>query len=355
MQNEEKYKKILAEYEDRAKVSIKEMIREIPRGFDFEEFQTHVESHCSLGLKYFKKIIRSYVFFHFFFIGLLLTEILAFSLSLTFLSKSALIAFSLAGIVLTAFAYLVILLYFQAKKPEQFIELRNWYLLQCKQTLSKNLGLTEHHLSLAHSAYRFAQHLMKKQSSLYAFLPTHQSLNGLMQKFSDLCHEKDLHKMQEMLLLASIREHIQLIKQAPTDLEAHASLANAYIALSKIYSKESKETHDKFVSATQKAIEEFKILDHYSPHDPWIQAQLASCYHDMHLFEEEIVAYEKILRLCPDDKQVLFRLGVLYFQQGKNAEGLRIYETLKGKGFSRIDELIDYYDAHIIQAYAERS
>jgi len=332
-------------------MSVKEIYSEISRYFDYDRFQKNIESHCSLGLKQFKKIIRSYIFFHLFFLGLLIGEIVAFSLSLTFLSKSALIAFSLAGIILTAFAYLVILFYFQAKKPEQFIELRNWFMLLCKQSLPKNLASSEYHLSLANSAYRFASHLMKHESTLYTLPPVNHSINTLMRKFTNFCHHKDLHKMKEILLLVSITEHIQLIKEAPTDLEAHASLANAYVALSKIYQGDSKEMQEKFKGASEKALQEFKILDHYSPNDPWVQAQLATCYHDLKMFREEILYYENILKLCPEDKQIMFRLGVLYFQQGLNAKGLRIYEELKNMGFSRADEMIDYYDANIKQEY----
>lgn len=161
--------------------------------------------------------------------------------------------------------------------------------------------------------------------------------------------------MKEILFLVSITEHVQLIKETPTNLEAHASLANAYVALSKIYQGESKAMQEKFKTASSKAIQEFKILDHYSPNDPWVQAQLATCFHDLKMFKEEIQYYENILMLCPDDKQIMFRLGVLYFQQGLNAKGLRIYEQLKDMGFSRIDELIDFYDANIKQEYLVNS
>ena len=101
----------------------------------------------------------------------------------------------------------------------------------------------------------------------------------------------------------------------------------------------------------EKAIQEFKIIDHYSPEDPWVHAQLASCYHDLKMHSKEITEYETILKLCPEDKQILFRLGILCFQQGENARGLQIYEQLKEMQFSRADELIDFYDANIKQEY----
>ena len=96
-------------------------------------------------------------------------------------------------------------------------------------------------------------------------------------------------------------------------------------------------------------MQEFQIIDYYSPNDPWVYAQLASCYHDLALYEKEIQAYEIILKLCPNDKEILFRLGILYFQQGMNAQGLQIYEKLKTLQFSRTEELLAFYGANIEQ------
>ena len=324
--------------------------------FSYENFQKIVESFCISGIKQFKKIIRSYIFFHLFFIGFLTIEIALFFLFLTFLCQSAFLAFSLAGIILTGFGYLVLLFYFQTKKPEQFLALRNWFMLLCKKKIPKDLKISEYHLSLANAAYRFASELGLQEAHFYSLPKNMGSLNHLMRKFSTLCLHKDIHKMKEILLLVTINEHLQLIKQTPTDLEAHASLANAYVSLSKLYLQKDikqspKSLREKFVSATEKAIQEFKIMDHYAPNDPWVHAQLASCYHDLQIYKEEIREYETILLFCPNDKEIMFRLGILYFQQGLNAKGLQIYEALKRFNFSRIDELIDFYDANIKQEY----
>ena len=318
--------------------------------FNREGFHKNVESNCHTGIKQFKKIVRSYIFFHLFFLGLLATEVVAFFFFLTFLFQTSLIAFSLAAILLTGFAYLILLFYFQTKKPEQFLELRNFFMLLCKKALPKNILRSEYHLSLANAAYRFASHLSRSEAS-YSLQPQNVgSLNQAMRKITHLCHKSDIKRMKEVLYLVSISEHIQLIKNTPTNLEAHASLANAYVALSRLY-KEQGNNQDKFKAAAEKAIQEFKIIDHFSPKDPWVHAQLASCYHDLKLFKEEIAAYETILELCPEDKQILFRLGILCFQQGENARGLEIYEQLKEMQFTRADELIDFYDANIKQEY----
>lgn len=316
--------------------------------FNHEGFRKNVEAHCLTGLKQFKKIIRSYIFFHLFFLGLLAAEVTAFFVFLTLLFQTSLIAFSLAAILLTGFAYLILLFYFQTKKPEQFLELRNYFMLLCKKGLPKSLLQSEYHLSLANAAYRFAAHLSKQEPNLYQFKPAAISVNHLMRKFTNICHRKDIQRMKEVLFIVSINEHIQLIKNSPTNVEAHASLANTYVALSRLYLNQES---DKFKAAAKKAIQEFKIIDHYSPKDPWVHAQLASCYHDLKMFDDEIKEYELILDLCPEDKQILFRLGILYFQQGENAKGLQIYEKLQEMQFSRADELIDFYDANIKQEY----
>ena len=318
--------------------------------FNHEGFHKNVESNCLTGIKRFKKIVRSYVFFHLFFLGLLASEVIAFFFFLTLLFQTSLIAFSLAAILLTGFVYLILLFYFQTKKPEQFLELRNFFMLLCKKGLPKNILRSEYHLSLANAAYRFAARLGKEEVTVHPLPKKMSSFNQVLRKVTHLCHKNDIKQMKEVLYLVSISEHIQLIKNVPTNLEAHASLANAYVALSRLY-KAQGTAQEKFEVTAEKAIQEFKIIDHYSPEDPWVHAQLASCYHDLKMHKEEITEYETILELCPEDKQILFRLGILCFQRGENARGLQIYEKLKEMQFSRADELIDFYDANVKQEY----
>ena len=202
--------------------------------FNREAFHKNVESHCSTGIKQFKKIVRSYVFFHLFFLGLLAAEVTSFFFFITLLFQTSLIAFSLAAILLTGFAYLILLFYFQTKKPEQFLELRNFFMLLCKKGLPKNILRSEYHLSLANAAYRFAAHLSRNEEAFYPLVQETGSLNQVMRKVTHLCHKNDIKKMKEVLYLVSISEHIQLNKNATTNVDAHASLANAYVALSKL-------------------------------------------------------------------------------------------------------------------------
>ena len=221
-------------------------------------------------------------------------------------------------------------------------------MLLCKEELPKSLIKSEYHLSLANAAYRFSSELGKQKLTFSKIKHKTIALDQLIQKFIKIYQQKDIQKMKEILFIVSINEHVQLIKKTPTNVEAHASLANTYVALSRVY--ENQETQ-KFQAATKKAIQEFKIINYYSPRDPWVHAQLASCYHDLKQFQDEMKEYETILSICPEDKQILFRLGILYFQKGSIAKGLEIYEKLKNLQFSRAEELIDFYDANIKQEY----
>ena len=62
--------------------------------------------------------------------------------------------------------------------------------------------------------------------------------------------------------------------------------------------------------------------------------------------KEEIKEYETILKLCPNDKETLYKLGKLYFEQGLNAKGLQVYEILKNSNYIKAESLIHFYGAY---------
>ena len=153
-----------------------------------------------------------------------------------------------------------------------------------------------------------------------------------------------------------------MIKQLPTDLEAHASLAQAYLLLSRLYLNprklnpdeefpwvpkeyESDEMQNKLARASQRAIEELLIVDSFSPNDPWVHTQLALIYSDLDMADEEIATNEKLIKIAPRDSAILLRLGTLYFQEGHHAKGLTLYEKLLKSDDPRATELIGHYGA----------
>ncbi len=328
--------------------------------FDQQGFQRFVEEELEPFLVGFRRSSRKAVFFHHIFFALFAVESVLFTTFFSILSRSHLVALSFALLFLTVFSYFILRLYWKTRRPEELLNLRSSFLERCRNWMNYQEGVPEHHLGLAQAVSRMASRLQDQEYHFYRLPKGLAPLQLGMQKFSCYWHWEDVHQTRELLLQASIEEHLRLIKCEPTNLEIHASLANAYVLLSALYAKPkvsddddrwtpsgrfSEAMRDRFRTVSGRAIEEFQILRDYAPDDPWIHAQLAYSYHDLQMPEEEIREYETILRIRPDDKETLFKLGVLYFQQGKNGDGLRIYEELRHTQHSKADALIKFYGA----------
>lgn len=297
-------------------------------------------------LKQFKTVTRSYTVFHIIFFSLGLLELVSFILFFSFFTKSSLVAFALAAILLTVFSYFVLLFYYQGKKPEQLFELRKEFMSRSEdpQTkISSSLQLIEQLDNLEYTYYRLPKYFT--------------TLSPLLQKFSCWSHWKDVHQMKELILLSVVDQYIKIVKEKPLDLQSHSSLGDAFIELSKLYTDpgqsrptlwasseyQSSEMKENFTKAAERALTEFHIVKHFAPQNAWVHAKLASIYRSLGRIKEEINEYEAILQLSPNDKEILFRLGVLYFQEAQTAKALEIYEQLKESGDPAAKELISHY------------
>lgn len=316
----------------------------------------------------FDKLMKSYVVFNLLFWALAAIEILLFVGFFTIIAQSAIMAFSLAMIFLTFFSYFILRIYHQAHKPEQLNDLKDDFLEAYKTLLKQEEGPAQHHMALANACCQLANQLHGKEYEFYR-LPRwierlFPSIMPVTDKLSCWVLWHDVYKMKEILLTGAVKENIQLVKCAPTNLEVHTSLANAYVMLSGLYANPKKVEgfdedrwfplerysplmEEKFRQTAERAIEEFKILIDYAPDDPWVHAQLAYSYRDLQMPHEEIHEYETILKINPDDKETLYKLGNLYFEQGLNSKGLRVYEELKRRHYKKADALIKAYGNYI--------
>lgn len=317
--------------------------------FDHKRFKHQVGLFCNQALVHFKKLTKSYIFTHLFFLGILFIEAVALIASLAYLASTPFIATVLSIFLISAFAYTLTIFYFQTKKPEQFLKLHKHFMDLCAKELSKDLKKKEYHLSLANASFSFAAFVEKQEKTFYSLPQVPGIFNKLMAQFTKVYHRKDFFKIKEVFYYSSIHEHIKLIKLDPQDIESHASLANTFTNLAHIYSGKSvfNKNHKLYIKTVKQAISEYKIIEALSPSDPWVFAKLASCYNITGEKELEIAAYEAILKLRPSDQQVLMRLGILYFQINDQAKGLDIYNTLLQQGYSRAKELLDFYDANL--------
>ena len=122
------------------------------------------------------------------------------------------LAFSIAGIFLTAFAYFVLLFYLQAKKPEQLLAVRLAFLEHCELSVSCEKNSADHHRFLSLALYQLIASLKQLEYSYYSLPNSFKTLSPLMKKFSAWCHWKDLYQIKEMLFQTIIQKNIELVK-----------------------------------------------------------------------------------------------------------------------------------------------
>lgn len=316
--------------------------------FDDSSFHYHLPKYYRALLQGFRRLISSTLLFHALFISLLSLEISSLFFTTT---SSSLFALVLALLLLTGFSYTILLFYHtQAKKPGQLHRLKDQFIASCSQhLLTKEPG---HHLFLAEALLKLFAYLQDFESTFYKIPRLFQPFSRIIRRFSARCYRIDVFHMKHLLLTAAIEEHLKQIRSSPTDLEIHASLASSYVFLSRLYReflpfcsprKQQPLFEEKFRSAAQLAIEEFRILNDYAPNDPWVHEQLAAGYQALQMPEEEVREMETLLKLRPQDKEILFQLGMLYFQQGQNAKGLQVYEDLKQSHYRKAEDLIARY------------
>jgi tetratricopeptide (TPR) repeat protein len=312
---------------------------------------------CPPAIAQLRSILRSHFLFNLGFSLLLALEITILFVAMPPFGRSAFVAVAIATGLVTLFSYLVLRLYMNTRKPEQMHRLHAGFLDGCRQLLGYQSGVPAHHLAIAQSATRLAKQLHDQEYRLVRAPKALTSLEPLLSRLSCWLHWTDCHQLREQLLFNAVQEHIEMVKLEPTNLQVHAALANAYVTLSTLYAprptddeerwiprqRQSPQMHERFRATAQKAIEQLKILSAYAPSDPWIHAQLAYSYRDLQMPAEEIRSYERILELSPDDRETLYKLGVLYFQQGRNADGLRAYERLRQVHPKRASDLIKFY------------
>ena len=318
----------------------------------------HLDELSSSTLLAFKQVTKTYALFHILFFCLGCLELAALLLFFAALTQSTFFAFTLAGLLFTSFTYLVLLFYFQAKKPQQLLEVCERCIERCKAVLPKNGW--EMHVEVAHFLEQLFLKMHRQEYTFYPLPESFKTFNLLAKKFSIFAHWKDVYLFRELLSHAIIREYIACIQIKPTDVKIHTGLAIAFLNLARLNldprKKEPSQEHlwicaeynsaemaEKFKKAAERAIEELLILNHYMPKDPWVYSQLASIYADLGLIDKEIAAYEALLHLSPDHLDALFHLGILYFSQGRSAQGLTLYERLQQLNAAKASALLSYY------------
>ncbi len=327
--------------------------------YPIQEYADSIEKEGSLLFSKFRQLLNSYTFFHISFFLIALVEVAILSISIFNYKESVAFIITLGSLILTLFSYFILGYYFQGKKGEQLQELKTQFYQACRKHIIPTLPDDEVHLAIAKCSFQLSSSIGQKR--IYALsLPPFEFVKDFLLKSRFIFHYKDVLMFQELLIQLSLDEYIEVLKSEPTNLAIHTSLANVYMMLSKIYQRVPELSsylsdrifkklglEEKVELAIKSAIEELKILDDLAPNDPWTHAQLACSYHQLERWDEELCEYEILARLRAKDKEILLRLGILYFKLGKTAKGLLTYESLR-----KIDA---QYGGHLISHYSRLS
>lgn len=289
----------------------------------------------------FQHILKKHLLFHCLFACTAAISLLLFILFFSFLAESFFLAIAIACFFFACVMYFVGRLYLQEQKPEQFLALRNEYL----KALPTETDVVD-------ALECIASHLDTDKISLYPQLSKIALLQPYVDKLLRYFTWQDIHRMKELFLLATIDAHTSSVKQHPTSFEAHQEIATAYTHLARHYAiplsahtsgPVVEELKQKFRLSAERAIEELYILKEYAPNNPWVHKQLAHHFRELKMPDKEIEEYEALVTLTPTDQDLLYTLGTLYFHEGHNAKGLKVYEKLKASQPKQAQALIQHY------------
>lgn len=312
----------------------------------------------AMGL--FKKITEEHARFHAISLSLIALEVFLFTLLYGYLQRTLWITFLFGAILFTAISYFIIKFYLDSKKPDSLLALKDHYLDLCKKEMVFSENSKEFHLRLAANLFGFASILSGYEYQIYRAWT--KSLIPFCRHFSCFFHWKEVFFLREQLMQLAIDEHIQIVQIYPHDLETHASLAESFVLISKLYSELLKahepwikknladlDIENKFHISSDLALEELSIVESLQDKTQWSLALKASVYHELKRPLDEIACYEMLLSINPQDEAAIYRLGVLYFAQGMVTKGLNCYQKLKDSGDDRASTLIQLYDARFNQ------
>lgn len=319
---------------------------------------TYTQELCRKTLSQFDKVLWSHFTFHLGFFVLAMTEILALLIYFTLLIKSAFVAITLAVLFLTAFAFFILRLFYQARMPETLLGLCQSYSDSVKISVAYLEGERNHHLAVSSALCALEAQLKDREYTYFDFVSTESSIHPFLANLSCFCFWRSVGQMREILLEASIDEHVRLVKSDPSNLEYHAALASQHLQMASLLSRPEtgpgqsrwvpaarlgQEVQEAYIRSMKKAIEEFQILAAYTPDDPWVYSQLAACYREIEDKDNELQIYQRILRIRPQDYDTLFKLGACHFQLGQNGEGLKVYDSLKRAQYKKAEKLMEFY------------
>ncbi len=243
-----------------------------------------------------------------------------------------------------------------------------WYESEWMETITDSIST---HIPKQAGAEKKAQFLFEEaqmfklpQNSFFSLPSYLQWLNPclyILEKVFYFFFWKKKLDIVEALQIASARARIEIIETNPLDTKAHAELANCFVALSQLFleasrqrnrygfyvqlplPKHTQEVEEKHRQYANLAVQELTIVSQFAEDTVWVFEQLALSYKELSMPIEELNAWQKVLKLDPDDVQALVRSGLLAFELKQPKTGLEAYLRLKELSPMQAEEVLYAY------------
>lgn len=266
---------------------------------------------------------------------------------------------SLAILFLAITSYALIAFYQKNRKLDAIDNICKEFHRACATKLQKHIQ-DSLKLRLANAAcLKELTEALHSQELFYLNIPPFNFSNNHLLAHILYFHYSDILYLQEKLLDLALKEHSYILADAACDLEFHTSLSKTYAALAKCYKRPSgkhlQKAYDlsnlskkaELSTCLEKyytlAVEELQIVKELSENESWAILDLATLYRSFDETKKEMEEYEHLLGKTSDDKEILYRLGLLYFMHHKTSSGLKIYHKLRKLDALFAKNLLSHY------------
>jgi hypothetical protein len=315
----------------------------------------------SLAIARFKAILHQSAFLHLSFCLFILSQILLTAFLYVSSSKSLYTPIAFALLFLTISSYLLIAYYQKNRKLDNMEKIAKDFVHYCSLHLSKNIIEREKlHLAISESVRDLAEALHTQELFYLNIHPFKFSKSHIISHFLYF-HYNDILYLQEKLLDICLDQHSKILEDSAVSLQFHSSLSKTYATLANCYKKphgkhlekafnysnftkfkELLERHSKYYTLAE---EELLIILEISENETWAHLDLAALYSQFGETEKEMGQYEILIDQISDDKEILYKLGILYFLHLKTSKGLKIYSKLRKLDALYAKNLLSHYNS----------
>lgn len=312
------------------------------------------------AIKKFKSILHQSAFLHLSFSLFILVQfIVSVALFLTdFGSIYTPASFAILFLAITS--YMLIAFYQKNRKLDAIETISREFRHYCSIQLSQKIESSEKlHLAIAECMRDLSEALHTQELFYLTIHPFKFSKNHIISHFLYF-HYGDILYLQEKLLDISLNQHSFVLADCACNLEFHNSLSKTYATLAACYKTPKGKHLEKafhysniakkgelstfFEKYYTLAVEELKIVCDLSNNESWTILDLATLYARFGNSEKEMEQYELLIDRIQDDKEIIYRLGVLYFMHYKTSHGLKMYNLLRKLDALYAKNLLAHYN-----------